>query len=247
MTAAFLAAIGRRAPVCPPGTHRWSSGPASYCLACHLVPVGSDAPHEGGRLADPITAFFAAHPEIAHANRVTRDFPIDLPPDRVDANGDAFVCATEDCTNTPSRVIGVFHFCPDCAQDLQLPTLEYQRPGEDVVAHGARVLTFLLATSCTATLTDLELDRAHLASQYAICAKGISVPAANRLSEVRHLIASTLRHRERETHPVLPCTSTSGSVVPKNPIGGDRVPLEPLPKVNPPAPAYAGQKDRVQF
>lgn len=189
---------------------------------------------------------------------ITKDYPIAVPADRVNAQGDAYVCATEDCTGTPCRIIGVYRFCSDCAQDLRLPSCEPYRQGETVVDHGARVLLYILDTGCTATLSELELQRAQHASQYAICARGISVPAADRLSDVRHQIAQSLATLQTiETELRTPGGQLKGGW---RPIGGDREPLEPAPKDHPPAGAYgveleeartpfypAERRDRIAF
>ena len=154
--------------------------------------------------------------------RVTRNFPIDLPAGSVDANGDAIVPGVTD-----------------------LPICEPERPGETVVDHGARVLLFLMETSCTATLSDVELERADLAAHYAIVAREILPAAATRISEVRHVIALVLRSRQQEESVAI---VLGGQLEGKAGIGGpgDREPLEPRPKQNPPAGAYA-VPDRIAF
>lgn len=119
---------------------------------------------------------------------------------------------------------------------MNLPTCEPERDREYAVDHGARVLKFLLETSCTATLSDLELERAELASQYAICARGISVPAANRLSDVRHVIASVLKTRRAEAPVQLPLATLGYDSRPdQGPMAG----LLERPKAQPHAPEYA--------
>lgn len=139
---------------------------------------------------------------------------------------------------------------------ITLPTCEPYREGESIVDHGARVLAFILQTSCTATLSDQELERAHVASQYAICARGISIPAANNLSDVRHLIAFVLAERQQEQAEQAQLQTLGGQLKGKLGTGGpgDREPLQPKPKINPPAGVaidpYAGRelvRDRVQF
>jgi len=191
--------------------------------------------------------------EPGQPGTVSRDYPITLPPDRVDADGTAYVCSTEDCTGTPTSTIGDFRFCDACRADLQLPTCEPYRAGETSVDHGARVLAFILQTSCYATLSDLELERAHHASQYAICARGISVPAADRLSDVRHVIASTLTWRKGQPAEP-PAVVEGGQLSGKLGTGGpaDREPLQPKPRTEPPAaaavlPPWQPARDRVQF
>jgi hypothetical protein len=168
--------------------------------------------------------------------RVSRDYPINLPAGSVDDQGDAFTCATEECTSTPSRMIGAFHFCSDCAQDLRLPSCEPYQAGESVVDHGARVLAFILQTDVTATLSDDELIRAEIAAKYAIQAKGISVPAADRISDVRHVIAFVLRERQAEQRDALQLAALGTD---RRPNIGPMAPLLDRPIVQPPAPEYA--------
>lgn len=123
---------------------------------------------------------------------------------------------------------------------LLLPNCEPERAGESVVDHGARVLQFLLSYQVTATLSDRELQHADLAIHYAIIARGISVPAADRLSDVRHTIATVLRARARETASA-PAIVAGGQLTGKLGTGGpgDREPLTPTPKNEPPAGATA--------
>jgi hypothetical protein len=78
-----------------------------------------------------------------------------------------------------------------------LPRCEPQRPSEDTITHGTRVLAFLFAENCTATLTDLELERAEYAARFASSARDISPTAADVISGVRHTILSALRERDR--------------------------------------------------
>lgn len=144
---------------------------------------------------------------------------------------------------------------------ITLPTCEPERPAESVVAHGARVLTFILQTSCTATLSDQELERAEIAAKYAIVARGILPQAATRISDARHLIDFILRERRQET-TTMPAVVEGGQLIGKLGTGGpgDREPLTPTPRTEPPAGAtvdldpgdwqlqrVARQRDRVQF
>lgn len=162
------------------------------------------------------------------------------------------------CTNQASVSIGHegVRLCADCAADLRLPICEPYRAGETVVDHGARVLTFLLQTNVTATLSDEELRRAEIAAKYAIVARGISVPAADRISDVRHVIAWVLKDR-RELEG-----SAAGALssLDDRPNEGPMAKLVPEPIVTPPVGeaidpiAYEldriinePRKDRIQF
>jgi hypothetical protein len=128
-----------------------------------------------------------------------------------------------------------------------LPTCEPERSDESVVDHGARVLTFLLETSCTATLSDRELQHADLAAHYAVIARGISVTAVDKISDVRHVIAVVLKNRQpaADTTPTVDGGQLAGGRAPSGGYG-DREPIAPRPRSNPPAGAYAS-RDRVQF
>jgi len=119
---------------------------------------------------------------------------------------------------------------------ISLPACEPERDAEAIVDHGARVLTFILQTSCTATLSDRELQHADLAAHYAIIARGILPAAADRISDARHLIAAMLRDRAQLT-PDGAAVVEGGQLVGKLGTGGpgDREPLQPNPKINPPA------------
>jgi hypothetical protein len=92
--------------------------------------------------------------------------------------------------------LGDFALDPAWYQVMRpLPRCEPQRPSEDTIAHGTRILAFLFAENCTATLTDLELERAEYAAQFASTARDISPIAADTISRMRHLIGKTLRCR----------------------------------------------------
>lgn len=143
------------------------------------------------------------------------------------------ICLNPQCT-TP--------YCSGCTP--MLPSCEPCRPTEDVVSHGARVLAFLLQTSCTATLSDLELERAEIAAKYAIVARGISVTAADNLSNVRHVIAFVLADRKRH---VVEAQQLATLGADRRPNEGPMAPLKDRPIVQPPAPSYATVKHEVQF
>lgn len=114
---------------------------------------------------------------------------------------------------------------------ITLPTCEPYRDNETVVDHGARVLAFILRTSCYSTLSDLELDRAYLASQYAIAAKGIDPKYAETLHDVRHVITFYLRERKAEAEAAAQLQAIGGSLKGGiRPVGGDRQPITPVPQ-----------------
>jgi hypothetical protein len=116
------------------------------------------------------------------------------------------------------------------------------------MAHGLRVLAFILAESVTATLSDLELERADYAAGFAVTAREILPVAVDRISAVRHVIDKTLKARRRPD-PV--AEILSGRPVDTRPNEGPMAKLLPIPVTEPPAGSYADARvnlrDRVQF
>lgn len=129
------------------------------------------------------------------------------------------------------------------------------RDTETVVDHGARVLLYLLQTDNFGMLSELELDRALHASQFAICARGISVQGADQLAEIRRRIVRTLTRLQGEAQTAIARGLPLGGQLKGGwrPEGGDREPREPKPKDQPPAGTYAeleplaGSRDHVRF
>lgn len=119
--------------------------------------------------------------------------------------------------------------------DTIRPLPQLPEPGipETVLERGARVLQFILATSCTATLTDLDLERADAAAVYAVSARDPYAVTLQRLSEARHVIALALKYRRS----ILPARE-QGTPAPVHelPNLGPMAPLQPAPAGLPPAP-----------
>ena len=114
---------------------------------------------------------------------------------------------------------------------------------ESVLERGARALQFILNTSCTATLCDLDLERADTAAVYAVAGRETSAIARERISDVRHAIARALTYRRS----VLP---EAGNVPMPTPINelpnlGPMAPLRPVQPRFPSAPAV--RKPEIAF
>src|SRR5258706_6692876 len=155
------------------------------------------------------------------AGTYTRDYPIDLPAGAVNAQGDAI------------------------AYPAQLPHCAPEQPTEGTLGHGLRVLAFILAESVTATLSDLELERAEYAAGFAVTAREILPIAVTRISDVRHIIASILK--TRKAWDAVTCDTPTDPD--RRPIDGPMAKLTPRPIANPPAGAYGELRapDRGQF
>lgn len=129
------------------------------------------------------------------------------------------------------------------ADMARLQTWPAQRADESLTAYGQRVLTFVLAWSITAPLSQSDLELADHTAQSALANRDISPLASDRINDCRHLIASILRGRARESAST---ESTSSAARPPslrspgpnpepNTDGGTKVPTHPVPLA--PAPA----------
>lgn len=120
-----------------------------------------------------------------------------------------------------------------------LPTVEPRRTDETLQAYGSRVLQFLLATGCTATLSDEDLQLADHIALYAVASRDISNIALIKINETRHVIASILRGRQayRDGAAHVPAASDN------KPNEGPMARLQDRPIVRPPS----GQKVEIAF
>ena len=117
-----------------------------------------------------------------------------------------------------------------------LPTVDPQGDTEDLHVYGTRVLAFVLDTGVTATLADRDLELAEWVAMFGCTAPGISAPARQRLTDTRHRIARVLSMRADDRKLAM----APATVPPTHDIaGGTRVPLQPVLRVQPPAPARA--------
>ena len=126
-----------------------------------------------------------------------------------------------------------------------LPTPAPQAPQETRHAYAARLLTFVLSTSCTSTLSDQDLDLAEHAAALAVAQvrpdqyqspSPADLLTLRRLSDVRHHIALILKDRRpaQAQTPRPPAQAPTGGAKPGRPA-----PLVPPPIVRPPGGAYA--------
>ena len=113
---------------------------------------------------------------------------------------------------------------------------------ESVLERGARALRFILNTSCTATLCDLDLERADTAAVYAVAGRETSAIARERISDVRHAIARALTYR-RSVLPV--ADSNIPAPINELPNLGPMAPLRPVQPRLPSAPA--ARKPEIAF
>lgn len=138
-----------------------------------------------------------------------------------------------------------------------LPICPPQSQGETLPEYASRVLRHLLATDCTATLSDEQLAQADTAAQRACSqlrgedSKPSRLDAAQlltlqTLSAARHTIAMCQRHRtlleaQRQAqaqHQAAPAAQPAMN-------GGQRSPLQPPPSRMPPGGGYALPVPRV--
>jgi hypothetical protein len=123
-----------------------------------------------------------------------------------------------------------------------LPQFAEPAAPETILERGARVLQFILATSCTATLTDLDLERADNAAAYAVAAPDPNLTAVAAISEVRHAIAQALKYRRS----ILPaCEQYAPPNIAEMPNLGPMAKLEPAPR--PMAPSGGRATPAIQF
>ena len=136
-----------------------------------------------------------------------------------------------------------------------LPTCTLQLAGETLPEYAARVLRHLLATDCTATLTDEQLSLADMAAQLAASqlkgggdptradrpdlpsrVDGPGLAAIETLSACRRTIALVLDWRRRDDLR----RATEALIPPSYPTGGSQggrlAPLNPPPPAGPGSP-----------
>jgi hypothetical protein len=116
-----------------------------------------------------------------------------------------------------------------------LPRCPVQGTDESSLGHGLRILAFMLAENVTATLSDLELERAEYAAGFAVTAREILPLAVDRISDIRHVIACVLKARQTLEAPIVQPALGYDS----RPAIGPMAPLPERPKVQPPAPEHA--------
>lgn len=113
-----------------------------------------------------------------------------------------------------------------------LPTPAPERATEGTLGHGLRILAFMLEHNVTATLTDLELERAEYAAAFAVTAREILPIAVDKISNLRHLIHKVLQSRKAYADAVT-CDTPSDPDV--RPPAGPMARLQPQPIRRPPS------------
>ena len=111
-----------------------------------------------------------------------------------------------------------------------LPCLAPATEPETAIGYGLRVLSFVLAYRCTATLSDADLELADHAYPVAVGGRDLLPLAANRLTDARHLILATLRARTAERQAR--AAQDARSVYPQGEVGqpGKFATLQPAPR-----------------
>lgn len=118
-----------------------------------------------------------------------------------------------------------------------LPTVAPPTSDDTAYSYGMRVLTFLLATDCTATVSTEDLELAEHVSCYAVASRDISPVALKRISDIRHVIALVLRSRKDAIEVPIGCTT---------PKEQDKPNLGPMAKRIEPQPVQPSPSERVK-
>jgi hypothetical protein len=120
------------------------------------------------------------------------------------------------------------------------------------VQRGLAILAFVIEHHCTATVTDLDLESADHAGIVASAAPGMLVAVYDRISTARTAIRKALQYRATlcPQQSMIDASTASQGRLGGNP--SSPVPLQPLPRHNPPAgmaldPDQYARVDRVQF
>lgn len=121
-----------------------------------------------------------------------------------------------------------------------LPQLGKSTEPETLAAYGLRILAFVIAEECTATLSDTQLETADHFYPLAVAnldPERFSPSMIDRLADARRMIQSTLRWRVADAQAAQDAAQAKGMHASK-PI--DPKVLNPtLPKTEPPAPVFA--------
>lgn len=131
-----------------------------------------------------------------------------------------------------------------------LPPLDQPHQDETRAAYGLRVLQFVIAQECTATLDTESLELADHFYPLAVCAPELSPAVVDRLADARRMIQSALRWREADAQAAQDAMS-QGSPTPLSdrPNQGPMAKLIPPTPPLPPAPEYVPirQKAEINF
>lgn len=128
------------------------------------------------------------------------------------------------------------------AEPRLLPTIDPPAQGESLQAYGCRVLRFVVAENCTATLTDRDLELADHFYPIAIAPAELSPCVRERLANAQDLIRSALRGRAK-TQPM----SVPAAKHDDRPNIGPMATLLDVPIVRPPEGGRAIAPADVRF
>ena len=116
-----------------------------------------------------------------------------------------------------------------------LPQLAPRAADEPAAYYGARVLRFLIATSCTATLDDDALTLANYAAGHTVAARNVDPAALAACNELRHTIHAVLRAREADRAATrAQLAALTHTPADDRPNEGPMARLQPAPRTQPP-------------
>ena len=120
---------------------------------------------------------------------------------------------------------------------------------QTVLQRGLSILAFVMAHGVTATIDDVDLERADHAGSFASAGRDFAPATYDRISDARNLIrrAITTRAADGPQGATLP-----GGTAPHKPDLGPMAPLQDRPITRPPSGDYVdvddyARIDRVQF
>lgn len=124
----------------------------------------------------------------------------------------------------------------------RLPEPPAQADDQPTEHYAASLFCFVLATRCTATLEDEQLELAAHAGTRA-SAQASDPTMADAISAIRHLLALAIRQRHQTPAP----EPQPAGQEPHTPNVGPMAPLLDRPITRPPAPSYAISADDIPF
>lgn len=118
-----------------------------------------------------------------------------------------------------------------------LPELTPRTAGESLHTYGGRVIAFVVAHRCTATLSTDDLELADHVYPIAVGHPELTPIAAERLTDARHAILTAIRWRaaERAADVDADQAPSGPTIQPASQDKGRLVPLRPRPFSRPPA------------
>lgn len=114
--------------------------------------------------------------------------------------------------------------------------------GQPAMMHGYDLLKYLIAHDAPGLLTDDQLELADHAAQDAVSRKKAPDLYYQTITETRHRIACSLRLRAKEKKEQEQESAGTPTAAPTNGRPGKGALLQPRPRIQPPAPAYADEE-----